>query len=103
MRYYNINNFEWTNEWYRENSSVSWRICLLIKGVRETIQNEAKEQKDRFFQYVISILGARLLGNLLTGKGAVGAGKGTARVGQSFYAALSFNKFWNAKVLSKWT
>ena len=56
----------------------------MIKGVRETIQNEAKEQKDRFFQYVISILGARLLGNLLIGKGAIGAGKGTARVGQSF-------------------
>ena len=35
----------------------------MIKGVRETIQNEAKEQKDRFFQYVINILGARLLGN----------------------------------------
>ena len=30
------------------------------------------------------MLDARLLGNLLAGKGAIGAGKDTARVGQSF-------------------
>ena len=30
---------------------------LLIKGVSETIKNEAKEQKDRFFRMLLGILG----------------------------------------------
>ena len=34
---------------------------LLIKGVSETIQNEAKEQKGRFIGMLLGILGARLL------------------------------------------
>ena len=41
---------------------------LLIKDVSETIQNEAKEQKDRFLSMLLGTLGASLLGNLLTGK-----------------------------------
>ena len=40
---------------------------LLIKGVSETIKNAAKEQKGRFSS-MFGILGASLLGNLLTGK-----------------------------------
>ena len=42
---------------------------LLIKGVRETIQNEAKERKRWVSRLVIRCIRARLLGNLLTGKG----------------------------------
>ena len=66
---------------------------LLIKGVNETIQNEAKEQKGRFLSMSLGTLGASLLGNLLTGKGVVrvgeGAtatsqGQGTIRAGQDF-------------------
>ena len=34
----------------------------------ETIQNEVREQKSRFFSLLLGILGASLLGNLLTGK-----------------------------------
>ena len=41
---------------------------LLIKGVSETIKNAAKEQKGRFSSMLFGILGASLLGNLLTGK-----------------------------------
>ena len=50
---------------------------LLIKGVSETIKNDAKEQKGGFLGISLSTLGASLLGNLL-------AGKGTVRVGQDF-------------------
>ena len=41
---------------------------LLRKGVRETIKNEAKEQKGGFLGTLLGTLGASLLGNLLTGK-----------------------------------
>ena len=50
---------------------------LLIKGVSETIKNDAKEQKGGFLGISLCTLGASLLGNLL-------AGKGTIRVGQDF-------------------
>ena len=54
---------------------------LLIKGVRETIKNEAKEQKGRFISMLLGTLGASLLGNLLTGKCTITAGEGTIRAG----------------------
>ena len=57
---------------------------LSIKGVSETIQNEAKEQKDGFLGMLLGTLGASLLGNLLTGKGVMGADEGTIRAGQTF-------------------
>ena len=41
---------------------------LLIKGVSKTIKNEAKEQ---FLGVLLDTSGASLLGNILTGKGAV--------------------------------
>ena len=44
---------------------------LLLKGVSETVQNEAKEQKHRFIIMILGTLGASLLGNLLAGKGAI--------------------------------
>ena len=40
---------------------------LLIKDVSEIIKNEAKEQKGGFLGMLLGTLGARLLGNLLTG------------------------------------
>ena len=43
------------------------KSALLIKGVRETIKNETKEKQGRFFCMLLGILGAILLGNLLTG------------------------------------
>ena len=42
---------------------------LLIKGINETIENKAKEQKGGFHGILLGILGGSLLGNLLTGKG----------------------------------
>ena len=40
---------------------------LLIKGVSETIQNEAKEQQGEFLSMLLGTLGASLLGNQSTG------------------------------------
>ena len=42
---------------------------ILLKGVTETVENELKEQKGGFLNMLLGTLGARLLGNLLTGKG----------------------------------
>ena len=57
---------------------------LLIKGVRETIKNKAKERKGGFLSMLLETLGASLLGNLLTGKGTIRAGEVTVRAGQIF-------------------
>ena len=56
---------------------------LLIKGVSETIKNEAKEQKGWFLLMLLGTLGASLLGSQLTGKGAIRAGQWTIRVGEN--------------------
>ena len=44
---------------------------LLLKGVNETIENEAKEQKRGFLSMLLGTLGPSLLGNILAGKGAI--------------------------------
>ena len=54
---------------------------LLIKGVSETIKNEAKERTSKFLGMLLGILGARFLGNILAGKGVVRA----------------FNKFYSSR------
>ena len=46
---------------------------LLIKGISETIENEEKEQKDRFIPMLLGTLAASILGNVLTGKGVKSA------------------------------
>ena len=50
---------------------------LLLKGVSETIQNEAKEQKGGFLSMLLGTLGASLLGNMLAGKGITRADYGS--------------------------
>ena len=57
---------------------------LLIKGISETIKNEATEHKGGFFGMLLGTLGASLLGDLLTGKSVAKAGEGTIRAGQNF-------------------
>ena len=54
---------------------------LLLKGVNETIKNEAKEQKGEFISMLLGTLGASLLGNMLAGKGVIRVREGTVRVG----------------------
>ena len=57
----------------------------MLKGVSETIQNEAKEQRVGFLSMLLDTLGASLLGDLLTknlsSKGTIRAGQGTIRAG----------------------
>ena len=53
----------------------------LLKGVNETIQNEAKEQKGGFLSMLLGTLDASLLGNILAGKGINRAGEGIVRAG----------------------
>ena len=54
-----------------ENSGV------LLKGVSETIQHEAKEQRGGLLPMLLGTSGASLLGNLLNGgKGVICAGEG---------------------------
>ena len=50
---------------------------LLLKGVSETIQIEAKEQKGEFLSMILGTLGAILLRNMLTGKEIVRTGYGS--------------------------
>ena len=55
----------------------------LIKGVSETIKNEANDQKGGILGVLLSALGATLLGNLLTGKSTIRQSKGTIRAGKN--------------------
>ena len=57
---------------------------LLIKGISETIKNEAKKQKGGFLLMLLRTLAASLLGSELTGRGVIRAGEGTIRAGENF-------------------
>ena len=63
---------------------------LLLKVASETIQNEAKEQKEEFLVILLATLGASLLGNMLAGEGIVRAGDGIIRAG---YGSSKSNNF----------
>ena len=86
---------------------------ILPKAVTKTLKNETKEQKGGFLSMLLDTSGASLLGNILARKGIVKAGSGNKKgkefqelvleKNRIFNAASSFNKFWNTKVLSKWT
>ena len=77
---------------------------LLLKGVSETIQNEAKEQRGGFLSMLLGTLGASLFGDLLTknlsGKEIIRAGEGVIRAGYGpkrsslkiFDSTTSFNE-----------
>ena len=63
---------------------------LLLKGVSETIQNEAKKQKGGFLCMLLGTLGASLLGIMLAGKGINRTGDGIIRAG---YGSLESKVF----------
>ena len=67
---------------------------LLSKGVTETVQNEAREQKVEFLSMLLGTLGASLLGNILTEWGINRAGKGQEinRAGEEIIRAGYGNK-----------
>ena len=68
---------------------------VLLKGVSETIQHEAKVQREGFISMLLGTLGASLLGNLLTGgKGVISADEGIKKKKIKFTNTISpINKF----------
>ena len=56
---------------------------FLMKGVIETIKNEAKESKRGFLRIVLGALEVILLGNLLKVKGTIREGEDTIRADQN--------------------
>ena len=61
---------------------------ILLRGITNTIKNEAKEQKGGFLSMLLGSLGASLLENLLSGKGIVRAGYGhPSKKGKEFVRA----------------
>ena len=58
---------------------------VLLKGVNETIQHEAREQRGGFLSMLLGTLGASFLGDALSkglsGRGVIRAGEGTIRAG----------------------
>ena len=58
---------------------------VLLKGVSETIQNEAAEQREAFLSMLLGTLGASLFGDILSknlsGKAVIRAGERTIRAG----------------------
>ena len=59
----------------------------LLKGVTESVQNEVKKQKGGFLSMLLGTLGASLLENLLTGKGAFHARKRVNKKGKGIHRA----------------
>ena len=53
----------------------------MLKGVSETIQNEAEEQNGGFLSIFLGTLNASLLGNILARKGMNRVGEGILRAG----------------------
>ena len=64
---------------------------ILLKWVTKTIKNKAKEQKFGFLGMLLGTLGAILFGNMLAGKGILGAGSGNKK-GKGILRSVSGNK-----------
>ena len=70
------------------------RSGLLIKGISETIKNEAKEQKGRFLPMLLGTLTARILRSALSGRGVIRAGEEAIRAGEETIRAGGNFKFY---------
>ena len=57
---------------------------FIIKEISETTKNEAKEQQGRCRPMLLGTLAASTLGNALTVKGVIRAGKRVITAGQNF-------------------
>ena len=67
---------------------------LILKGVRETVKNEAREQRGGFLSMLLGTLGGSFLGNILTGRGAIAKsqGRGINRADEGVVRAANGNK-----------
>ena len=59
-------------------------LGLLVKGFTQKIENETEEQRGRFLDTLLGILGANIVGNMLVGIGVIKADDEVARAGQDF-------------------
>ena len=84
---------------------------VLLKGVRETIQHEAKEQRGGFLSMLFGTLGASLLGDILSkglsgkcvkeqlsGEGTIRAGYGSKRPSLKFFLTLPAHPLTNFEI-----
>ena len=56
-------------------------ILKIVKSLEDSgLKTDAKEQKGGSLSMLLRTLGASLLGNMLSGKGVIRLGEGTARV-----------------------
>ena len=55
---------------------------LLVKGISETIKNDAKERKGGFLPMLLGTLAASLLASALTGRGVIRVVEGVIRAGE---------------------
>ena len=67
---------------------------LILKGVSETVKNEAREQRGGFLSMLLGTLGGSFFGNILTGRGAIAKsqGRGINRADEGVVRAANGNK-----------
>ena len=67
---------------------------LILKGVSETVKNEARQQRGGFLSMLLGTLGRSLLENILAGRGAIAKsqGRGINRAGEGVVRAVYGNK-----------
>ena len=63
---------------------------MLINGFSETIKHEMKKLEGGFLGMLLVTLGASVLGNMLTGKRLMRAGKDTMRAGRGYNVDKNF-------------
>ena len=56
----------------------------ILKGISETVKNEAKEQKVRFLSMLLRTIAASILGSEVAWKGVIRTGEGVLGAGQIF-------------------
>ena len=81
IRYANINNLEWGNEWYYEDSYDSWGHCFIDKECYQNNRKWRKRTKRWVSEHVVKYI-RWYFGNLLTGQGVMRDGEKLIRVGE---------------------
>ena len=94
------------------------RILEPLEESTKKTKEQKRTKKEYFFGILLGTIGAILFANLLTDKDTIRTTEGAIKcldevrlelvkeqleLFKIFNAASSFNKFWNTKVLSKWT
>ena len=73
-----------SNEEMEDIMKIVEESGLLIKGISDTIKNEAKKEMEGFLPILLGALAASMLRSTLTGRGVIRADEGTIRAGKNF-------------------